>query len=194
MSLTDRAWARAAALDAAAVLHGPLVLVPGVDRAVTEHAAQVAIRRLADGLAAYVLGTTRIHLTPGLVADEASGIPAETLPGGENMQINTGQQVTYEADTEDAAGYDTVETIEWSVDNGDVAVLRVSEDTRSCTVVSGAPGSAVLTARIPALGLEVTEAIDVVPAGTATVKLVAGDVEDETPAPGEGDSAEGEQA
>jgi len=110
------------------------------------------------------------------------------------MQINTGQQVTYEADTEDAAGYDTVETIEWSVDNGDVAVLRVSEDTRSCTVVSGAPGSAVLTARIPALGLEVTEAIDVVPAGTATVKLVAGDVEDETPAPGEGDSAEGEQA
>jgi hypothetical protein len=168
-------------------LHGPLVLLPGIDRAATEHAAQEAIRRLADGLAAYVLGTTRIHLTPGPVVDEASGNPAETTPGGEKMQINTGQQVTYTADTEDAAGYDTVENIEWSVDNGDVVALRVSEDTRSCTVVSGAPGSALLTARIASLGLEVTEAVDVVPAGTATIKLVAGDVEDEPPAPGEGD-------
>ncbi|WP_326828668.1 hypothetical protein OIE13_22240 [Streptosporangium sp. NBC_01810] len=193
MPLTDRAQARAAALQAAAVLHGPLTLLPGVDRQVSERAVQESIRRLADGLAAYVFGTTRIHLTHGLVVDEASGIPAETSEG-ENMQLNTGQQVTYTADTEDAAGYDTVENIEWSIAPESAATLSVSEDTRSCTVVSGAPGSAVLTARITSLGLEVTEAIDVVPAGTATIKLVAGDVEDETSAPGEGDASEGEQA
>jgi hypothetical protein len=132
-------------------------------------------------LAAWLGGTKRISLTPSPVADEGSTVPNGTNTGG-NMQLNTGQQVTYTADTEDASGFDTTEVIEWSVDEPSVAVLTVSEDTRTATVVSGEPGSTILTAKISSLGLLVTEAIDVVPAGTATIKLVAGDVEDEAPA------------
>lgn len=185
----DRVFeARQTALAAAVTLHGPLRLQPGVPRQDTVTAAELAVRRTAEVFTAWLLGTTRIHLVPGLVVDEATGIPAEPRRG-EKMQLNTGQKVTYTADTEDASGYDTVETIEWSTNEPTVAVLTVSEDTRSCEVVSGVPGSAVLKASIPALGLEVTEAIDVVPAGTATIELVAGPVEEETPAaptPGEG--------
>ncbi|MEV8637810.1 hypothetical protein AB0395_39800 [Streptosporangium sp. NPDC051023] len=191
MPSPDRAFeARRTALSAAVALHGPLRLQPGVDRAVTVAAAENAVRRTAATFTAWLLGTTRIRLIRGPVVDETTGVPSGTQPnqeGTDMTQLNTGQQVTFVADTEDASGYDTNEQIEWSTNEPTIAVLHVSEDTRSCRVVSGAPGSAVLRAAIPALGLEVTEAIDVVPAGTATIKLVAGPVEDETPALGEGE-------
>ncbi|MFC3986419.1 hypothetical protein [Streptosporangium jomthongense] len=181
MPPADRVFeARQTALTAAVALHGPVRLLPGVGRETTVAASRLAVRRTADVFAAYLLGTTRIHLIRGLVVDEATGVPADPTEG-ETMQLNTGQKVRYTADTEDAAGYDTVETVEWSTNEPTVVTLNISEDTRSCEVVSGAPGSAVLKASIPSLGLEVTEAIDVVPAGTATIKLVAGPVEDETP-------------
>ncbi|MET8334348.1 hypothetical protein [Streptosporangium canum] len=186
MPSPDRAFeARKTALAAAVALHGPVRLQPGVDQETSIVAAELAARQTADVFVAYLAGTTHLHLTPGPVVDEATGTPAEPTEG-ENMQLNTGQKVTYTADTEDAAGYDTAETIEWVSSEPTVAVLTVSDDTRSCTVTSGEPGSAVLTARITSLGLEVTEAIDVVPAGTATIKLVAGPVENEA-APAEGD-------
>lgn len=162
---------RQIALDAALRLHSenPLDLT--------------AIRRTADALAAWLGGTTRIRLTRGQPADEDSN-PGEPTPGG-NMQLNTGQKVTYTVDTEDASGYDTTEAVEWSIEDEGVAALTVSEDGRSATVVSGAPGSTVLTARVTGLDLEVTEAIDIVPAGTATIKLVAGEVEEENAGQGE---------
>lgn len=192
MSLPDRAAVRRAALSAAMDLHVDLVgaYPPTGDREETARAAVLAVRRTADVLAAWLAGTTRLHLTPGLITDEAADVPTGTPTQKEGVtmtQLNTGQQVTYTVDTEDASGYDTVETIEWVVSEPGVLTLNVSEDTRSATIVSGAPGSGVLTARISSLGLEVTEAIDVVPAGTATIKLVAGDVVDEVTAPGEGE-------
>ncbi|WP_436759314.1 hypothetical protein [Streptosporangium sp. V21-05] len=202
MPLTDRALARAAAVHAAALLHGPICLEPGVDRAVTEHVAQAAIRRLADGLAAYVLGTTRIFLTPGPVVDEAKPVPTGTIThqeGNTMTQMNTGHQFQLSIDAKDAAGFPTRPNVQWSIDDPAVAELRVSEDEQTCVVVSGAPGSAVLTVTIEDENsegqepLSATHAIDVVPAGTATIELVAGDVENETPAPGEGDAPEGEQ-
>lgn len=101
------------------------------------------------------------------------------------MQLNTGQKVAYTVDTEDASGYDTTEAVEWLIEDENVATLTVSDDGRSATVVSGAPGSTVLTARVTGLDLEVTEAIDIVPAGTATIKLVAGEVEEENAGQGE---------
>ncbi|MBB4935986.1 hypothetical protein FHR32_000291 [Streptosporangium album] len=150
---------RMAALEAALKVHGQPV---GLDE----------LRRTADVLAAWLGGTTRLSLAPGPITDEGSTAQQE----GTIVQITTGQKVSYTADTEDASGFDTVESIEWVTNEPTIITLKVSEDTRSCEVVSGAPGSAVLTARISSLGLEVTEAIDVVPAGTATIKLVAGDV------------------
>lgn len=183
MPLSDRAAVRAAALTAALEMHlivGGLRMECGVAREETVANAELAIRKTADKFAAWIDGTTRLRLIPGPVTDEATGAPVgATITPGENMtQLNTGQKFSVKVDTEDAAGYDTAETIEWTVDNTDVATLTVSEDTRSCEVVSGAPGSAVLTASITSLDppLSATLAVDVVPAGTATIELIAGDV------------------
>lgn len=159
--------ARIAALAAAVVMHRD------------EPADADTVRSTADLLAAWLEGTTRLRLTPGPIAEEDATAPDGAPSSGGNVQINTGQKITYTVDTEDASGYDTNETIEWSVDNEEVATLTVSEDTHSATVVSGAPGSAVLTASIPNLGLSASEIIEVVPAGTATITLVPGDVEEE---------------
>lgn len=181
-----RAWPndatiRAAALEQAVRLHtslGTHRLLPGVDAEETTATSVALIRDTAEDFAAFICGTRRIRLTPGPVVDEATGATIST-DQGDPMQINTGQKFSVECDTEDAAGYDTIEQIEWSIDNEAVATLQVSDDTRSCTVVSGSPGSAVLTARIPAMDLSATLAVDVVPAGTATIELVPGDVVDE---------------
>lgn len=157
---------------------GDLRVQCGVDREETVANAELVVRRTADKFAAWINGTTRLHLIPGPVVDEATGAPAGAINQGDSMaQLNTGQKIDVTADTEDAAGYDTAETIEWSIDNSDVASLTVSEDGKTCTVVSGAPGSAVLTASLPNLDppLSATLAVDVVPAGTATINLVASD-------------------
>ncbi len=181
MPLSDRAAVRAAALTAAIETHlivGDLRLHLGT---CAEHAvdyAETAIRDTAEVFAAWIAGTTRIRIVPGQVVDETTGAPAGATNQGDNMaQLNTGQKFDVTADTEDAAGYDTNETIEWSLDNPDVATLQVSEDGKTCTVISGAPGSAVLTASLPNLDppLSATLAVDVVPAGTATINLVASD-------------------
>jgi hypothetical protein len=179
--LSERSARRAAALAAAIDTHqlvGDLAMRWGDDREDAADHARLAVRRTADLYAAWIDGTTRVRLIPGLVVDEASGAPAGAFTHGDTMaQLNTGQKFDVTADTEDAAGYDTAETIEWSISDEAVATLQVSEDTKTCTVVSGAPGSAVLTATLPNMDppLSATLAVDVVPAGTATINLVASD-------------------
>ena len=182
--VTELMAVRVAALQAAVATHARLGLrlCPGVDRAETIAQAELDIRRTAGIYLAWLHGTVRLRLTPGPIRDQATGLPTGTpTPEGDTMQINTGQKFDVTADTEDAAGYDTPETIAWSIDNGDVAVLTVSEDTHTCTVTSGAPGSAVLTATVTSMDppLSATLAVDVVPAGTATIELVPGEPVDE---------------
>lgn len=173
MTLTHRQ----AALQAALELHLDLgmSLLPGIDREETTRNAENAIRHTADRFAAWLEGTKRLRLTATHPVQESAGSAGEPTQGATHMQMNTGEKFSVLADTEDASGYDTPETISWSLDNPDVATLQVSEDTRTCWVVSGAPGSAVLTATVGSLGLSATLAVDVVPAGTATINLVAGD-------------------
>lgn len=175
----DPMTARIAALQAAVDTHARILrLCPGVDRAATIAQAETTIRHTADTYLAWLRGTVRLRLTPGPIQDQATGLPTGSPhPEGDNpMQLHDNEKVTYTADTEDAKGIDTVETIEWTIDNTGVATINVSDDTRTCEVVAGVPGSAILTANIPALGLSATEAIDVVPGGTATITLVPGDV------------------
>ncbi|MEU4410782.1 hypothetical protein AB0F88_40280 [Streptosporangium sp. NPDC023963] len=185
MSMSGRAFeARQTALLAAAALHGPLVLELGVDREVTERTAQERIRRLADGLAAYVLGTADFRLIPGPVVDEGEDVPSGTphREGIDMTQMNTGHKFSLSIAAKDAAGFATTPNVQWTIDDPAVAELQVSEDEQTCVVVSGAPGSAVLTVTIEGENeegtepLSVTHAVDVVPAGTATIELVAGDV------------------
>lgn len=180
----DHAHAHAAALAASVAMHTAigLRLQRGVDRNTTIRDAEDAIRQTADKFVAWQAGTVRARLVPGPVVDESTGETITTTPEGATaMQLNTGQKFSVTCDTEDAAGYDTPETIAWTIDLPDVATLVVSADTRTCEVISGAPGSAVLTATVTSLDppLSATLAVDVVPAGTATIELVPGDVVDE---------------
>lgn len=188
MPSSSRAFeARTAALAAAATLHGPLRLRPGVDRETTEHEAQLAVRRIADRLAAYLLGTAHLHLIAGPVVDETATAPpgAPAYEGVVMTQMNTAKKFELSIAAADAAGFPTTPNVTWAIDNPDVAELQVAEDEQTCVVVSGTPGSAILTVTIEdenAEGVEplsVTHAIDVVPAGTATIELVAGEVVDE---------------
>lgn len=174
---------RIAALQAAVTTHvslGSLMLCPGVDRADTIAQAETDIRHTADTFLAWLQGTVRLRLTPGPIQDQSTGAPTGSpVPEGDTMQLHDNEKCTITADTEDAKGFDTVESIAWSISDEAVAGLVISEDTRSCTVVAGAPGSAVLTADIPSLGLSATLAIDVVPGGTATIELVPGEVSEQ---------------
>jgi hypothetical protein len=165
--------ARIAALAAAVTMHR------------NEEPDADTIRATANLMAAWLAGTTRLRLRAGAVTEEDGTTPDDAPTQGGTMQLNTGQKVTYTVDTEDASGHDTIETIEWTVDNPDTVTLTVTEDTRTATCVSGAPGTATLTASIPNLGLSASELIEVVPAGTATITLVAGDVEEENADDGE---------
>lgn len=181
---TDPVQLRVEALNAAFRLHemvGGLRAHAGAERADTVAEAENAIRATADLFAAWLAGTVRLRLTAGPPTDQTTGAPTgAAIPEGATMaQLHDNETFTVTADTEDAKGYDTAESIEWSIDNADVASLTVSEDTKSVDVIAGAPGSAVLTANIPALGLSATLAVDVVPAGTATIELAVGDVSEQ---------------
>jgi hypothetical protein len=181
MPLSERAQIRAAALTAAIETHlivGGLREQCGVAREESVAAAEIAIRKTADAYAAFIEGTARLRLTAGPVTDQSTGVPTGTTitEGADMAQLHDTEKFTVTADTEDAKGFDTAETIEWTLDVPEVATLTVSDDTKSVEVAAGSPGSAVLTANLPALGLSATLAIDVVPGGTATIDLAVGDV------------------
>ncbi len=161
---------RTVALNAAVALH----------RRHSDHARQLDDRVLAtaDRFAAFLGGTVRLRLTAGPITDQETDAPTgATIPEGATVaQLHDNEKFTVTADTEDAKGFDTSEVIEWTFDNPDVAGLVVSADTKSVDVIAGIPGSGVLTATVPALGLSATLAVDVVAAGTATIELAVGDV------------------
>lgn len=175
------AQARLTALQAAVDLHvgtGAFTLQPGVDRTVTIAQAETAVRHTADIFWAWAAGTTSLRITPGPVTSQTTGLPTGTTSEGNTMQLHDDEQVTYTVDTEDAKGFDTDETLEWSADNTDVITLVPGENGRTCTVLAGVPGSAIITVTAPNLDppLSATEAIDVLVGGTATITLAAGDV------------------
>lgn len=174
--------ARLAALQASVDLHvgtGAFVLEPGVAAEVTAANAYAAIRETADVFWAWAVGTTTLRITAGPVTSQTTGLPTGTpTTQGDTMQLHDDEQVTYTVDTEDAKGFDTDETLEWSADNTDVVTLVPGENGRTCTVLAGVPGSAVVTVTAPNLDppLSATEAIDVLAGGTATITLAAGDI------------------
>lgn len=104
------------------------------------------------------------------------------------MQIVDTQKFQLSADPQDAAGYDVDVPITFTIDNPAIATLEDailadgSIDPKSKWVVSGQPGSAVVTVSVPTSegnpDLTATLAVDVVPGGVATVNLVTGDAVD----------------
>jgi hypothetical protein len=173
--LTDAtALAREQALRAALDLHRA-----SLDRPGTIGDAEDAVRATAETFTAWLLGTTRIRLTRSPITSQTTGQPAGQAPEGATVQIHDDETFTLTVNTRDARGFETADTIDWAVDNGDVLSLQISDDSRSCRVVAGTPGSAVVTVTDTAIDpqLSATEAVDVVPGGTATITLTEGPVE-----------------
>lgn len=141
--------------------------------------ATTAILLRADRFYGWLVGETRILVRVGPVVGEDSDVtwPKRTAEEGETVQINTGEKFSVAIDTRDAAGYPTDATVEWSVADESVATVQLDAgDDQKGWVISGAPGSTVLTVRVTDVepALEATLAVDVVPAGTATVQINAG--------------------
>lgn len=138
-----------------------------------------AILMRADRFYGWLVGETRIILRVGPVVGEESDATEPTHPveEGETVQINTGEKFSVAIDTRDAAGYPTDATVEWTIADETIATVQVdAADDQKGWVISGAPGSTVLTVRVTDVEppLEATLAVDVVPAGTATVQINAG--------------------
>jgi hypothetical protein len=127
----------------------------------------------------WLMGVTRLVLRVGPVVGEGSDVeePKHPASEGETVQINTGQKFSVTVDTRDAAGFPTDATVEWTIADESVATVTHDDaDDQKGWVVSGAPGSTTLRVRVTDVEppLEATLAVDVVPAGTATVEIATG--------------------
>jgi hypothetical protein len=169
----DRADALRAALDLN-IAAGGLSLHCGVDRAETLRADAAAVLDTAETFLAWLRGPVRIHLHPGLVVDQTTGLPSGTHIQGAPVQIHDNEQFTVTAEADDAKGFPTGDPIAFTSSDESVFTVVAGDDPSTITVVAGVPGSAVLTATDGEI--TATLAVDVVPAGAATVALTTGDV------------------
>jgi hypothetical protein len=158
--------ARAAGLIAAA-----LIAPPG--------ASVEEITTTAGQLAGWVLPRHLVVTVSRRTWPQASaGQPRPTTytPGGA-VQLKDTQQFTISIDPKDSKGFDTSDNFTYTVDDGSVVSLQPADDTQSCLIVAGAPGSTVVT--ISDGVLSATEAVDVVAGDVATISITEGDVEDQ---------------
>lgn len=166
------------ALRLAVDLHiagGGVRLLPGVDAGATWEVAEIAVLNTAETFLAWLNGPTFIRLYAGPIRDQATGRPSGTAPSsGGTMQLHDNEQFDLSADTKDAKGFETADVLTWSVDDADVVSLVVSDDTKTCTVVAGNPGSAVIT--VTDGTLTATEAVDVITGDTTAIVLGEGAV------------------
>lgn len=169
--------ARETALALAVELHlgaRAVRLHRGVDAAATIAAAETAILGTAETFLAWLRGPIRIHLHLGQVVDQATGLPSGTHIQGAPVQIHDNEQFTVTAEADDAKGFPTGDPIDFTSSDDSVFTVVAGDDPSTVTVVAGVPGSAVLTATDGTI--TATLAVDVVPAGAATVALTTGDV------------------
>lgn len=164
-------------------------LKPGESAELTYAKGTSTILATANRFRGWLSGTVRFAILASPAVDENSTTeqPHAPIPEGDTVQINTGQKFSVAIDAKDAAGYPTDATVEWSIADEAVAtVVHDDGDDQKGWVVSGAPGSTVLTVRVTDVEppLEATLAVDVVPAGTATISVSTGPaVAEEDPQP-----------
>jgi hypothetical protein len=178
---------RMAALEAAvtmhAAIHGDLALQIGVDRAVTIAEAETEIRNTADVFAAWLLGTTTIHFTPGPVYDQTTGQPTDTHDEENTMQLTDSQKSSLTVATRDARGFDTPDQVEWALtpDDGSIVTATVSDDSKTLAFSAVAPGQVDGTVTDNSVDppLSAPFVISVVPAGTTTITISEGAVEEQ---------------
>jgi hypothetical protein len=169
----DRRVARLQALEFSVALH--TARFKGGD------SADSSVRRTASVLFNWLTGPVALLLKIGPVVDQITGRPGKPTAGGSMTQLRDTEQFTLSVDVTDAKGASISDQegagddVTWTVDNGDVATLQVSGDSRSCTVVAGTVGSAVVTVGLGELFA--TLAIDVIPGDAAVLTISEGPVE-----------------
>lgn len=150
--------------------------VPAPDTAVLEVADKFLGWLRAGGTPTFV----RLYASEPISEDHSD---IDTLEEATMTALNTGQKVRLTADPEDAAGFDVDVPVSFTVDDEAVAtIVNIEDDPKSVWVVSGAPGSTVVTATVTNLAGDIltgTLAVDVVPADVAVVNIEAGEPEAE---------------
>lgn len=172
---TDHTINRVAALAIAALLDPP--------HCETRAEAAHDLRHAAD-----TLFTWLTHHGPVATFTITADVPTDRPTHGGNpmsLSFTDGQQdVLRVSGVVDSWNESVTDTFTWTVDNGDVLVLTVSDDTLSCTVVPGTvAGSAVVTATASD-GVARTFAIDVTTGPTAAFEILSdGPVDRPAPEP-----------
>lgn len=125
-----------------------------------------------------IVSTIKLSASPAVGKDDAAPREKEITA---MAQITDMQKFRLTADPEDAAGYDVnVPVVFASADESVASITDIPDDPKSVYVVSGAPGSTVITASVSTLSgdvLTATLAVDVVTGDVAVVNLIAGDAE-----------------
>jgi hypothetical protein len=174
---------RATALEQAVALYSPVDSAPWW---ATADGLPFSVLNTADLFLAWLRAggqPSSVRMVIGAPQDETDDT-SPTMEGPAAMAgMNTGQKIKLTADPEDAAGYDVDVPVAFTVADESIVVIdNIDDDPKSVYVVSGAPGSTVVTATVTKLdGTELTGtlAVDVVPADVAVVNIVAGDPEAE---------------
>jgi hypothetical protein len=136
----------------------------------------------AEAFLAWLRGVAHLHLVPGAVLSQDTGIPTGVIPTeGEPVQIHDNEQFDLTLVETDEKGFPTTGTTAptWSSSDETVVPLNVSADGMTFSVVAGNVGSSILTVNVTkddGSTLSATEAVDVVASGVATVSLTEGPV------------------
>lgn len=171
--ISQRTLRRAAALEAAAAL----TYTHGSARQIARQVLDVAT--LFDAWLAQPAPVASFTIT----ADP----PVDRPTNGDNMSLtfpDSQQDTLRVASIVDSEGETVTDTFTWTVDNPDVLVLTVADDTLSCQVVPGTiAGSAVVTATASD-GVARTFAVDVTTGPVASFEITNdGPVDRPAPAP-----------
>lgn len=136
--------------------------------------ARAEVLASADVFLAWLTRPVTLTLAAGPAVDQTTGQPTTTPTGVPAMQLHDNEQVDLTVQTRDAKGFDTPDQITWTSSDETVATIAGVDDgdSKTATVVAGNPGSAVVT--VTDATLSATVAVDVVPAGTATISVAEG--------------------
>lgn len=170
--------ARADALHEAFALHKELGDLRG--RPVTE--AEDVVLHSAERYLAWLRGPTSLRLTAGPVRYQSTGLPSGTPTEGAPMQIHDDEEFDLGLHELDSKGIETdAGTLPtWTSSDETAVPVNVSVDGKTFHVVAGIPAPGVLVTASVTLAdgtvRTISEVVDVVAGGVATINLVAGPV------------------
>jgi len=150
-----------------------LIVTVGTDN------ADAALRATATTIYDWVTGPVAIYVTIGTVLNQDTGQPTGTILKGTPMQLHDDEQVDLTVAVASAKGSPiaddpntTGDDLDWTSDDGAIASLAVSPDTRTCTVIAGVTGSTVVTVTLGELSA--TLAVDIIPGDAAVITIGEG--------------------